>query len=75
MSAGPSSYPGESAADRIIREAMEDGEFDDLRGTGQPIPGRGTIDDELWWLRDWVKRNTQEDRAENGRQEGPPAPT
>ena len=35
---------------------MEDGAFDDLKGTGKPIPGRGTVDDELWWLRGWFKR-------------------
>ena len=47
----------ESHVDRIIREAMERGEFDDLPGTGQPIAGAGSKDDDLWWIRRWVRRN------------------
>ncbi|MGB7861634.1 MAG: DUF1992 domain-containing protein [Acidimicrobiia bacterium] len=47
----------ESNADRLIREAMESGEFDDLPGEGKPIPGRGTVDDPYWWVREWVRRN------------------
>ena len=47
----------ETYADRLIREAMEAGEFEDLAGTGQPIPGAGTVDDEMWWVRSWLKRN------------------
>jgi hypothetical protein len=47
----------EPHVDRIIREAMEAGNFDDLPGTGKPIPGAGTVDDDLWWVRDWVSRN------------------
>ena len=51
--------PGEfeTVADRMIREAMETGEFDDLPGLGKPIPGAGTIDDDLWWVRSWMERN------------------
>jgi hypothetical protein len=49
----------EPVAERIIREAIEAGEFDDLAGTGKPIPGRGTVDDELWWVRTWVERNRE----------------
>ena len=47
----------EMLADRLIREAMESGDFDDLPGAGRPLPGAGTADDEYCWLRDWVKRN------------------
>ncbi len=47
----------EKLVDRLVREAMESGEFDDLPGVGKPIPGAGTTDDEYWWFRDWVKRN------------------
>lgn len=56
MPIGP---PGEfeSNVDRIIREAMEEGEFDDLPGEGKPIPGAGAVDDEFWWLRKWLRRN------------------
>ncbi len=49
--------PFESHVDRLLREAMERGDFDDLPGKGKPIPGAGTKDDEYWWLRKWVKRN------------------
>ena len=49
--------PFEAHVDRLIREAMERGEFDDLPGVGKPIPGAGTKDDGYWWLREWVKRN------------------
>lgn len=47
----------EKLAERLIREAMESGQFDDLPGTGEPIPGVGTTDDDLWWVRSWVQRN------------------
>lgn len=45
--------------DRIIREAMERGEFTDLPGEGKPIPGAGQHDDDLWWVRNWLLRNSQ----------------
>lgn len=51
----------ESYADRLIREAMEAGRFDDLRGSGEPIPGAGTKDDDLWWVRSWIRRNRPPD--------------
>lgn len=54
--------PGESFetnVDRIIREAMERGEFEGLPGEGKPIPGAGTKDDDLWWVRKWFKRNVE----------------
>lgn len=47
----------EPLVDRIVREAMESGEFDDLPGTGKPLPGAGKVDDEMWWVRSWVERN------------------
>jgi hypothetical protein len=47
----------EPVAERIIREAIEAGEFDDLTGTGKPISGRGSVDDEMWWVRSWLERN------------------
>ncbi|HEX9847321.1 MAG TPA: DUF1992 domain-containing protein [Acidimicrobiia bacterium] len=49
--------PSETYVDRIIREAMEAGDFDDLPGEGKPIPGAGTARDDLWWVREWIKRN------------------
>ena len=45
--------------DEIIKKAQDDGAFDNLAGTGKPIPGAGKPDDELWWFRSWVKRNRQ----------------
>jgi hypothetical protein len=47
----------ESVVERRIREAMEAGEFDQLPGVGAPLPGAGTRDDALWWVRGWMKRN------------------
>lgn len=47
----------EGHVDRLIREAIERGEFEGLPGEGKPIPGVGTIDDDLWWVRRWARRN------------------
>jgi hypothetical protein len=47
----PPDVPFESWIDRQIRESMERGEFDDLPGTGKPIPGLDAPDDENWWLK------------------------
>lgn len=55
----------ESHVDRVIREAMERGEFEDLPGAGKPIPGAGTKDDELWWVRRWLRRNLRTDHSED----------
>jgi hypothetical protein len=46
----------ESRVDRLIREATARGEFEDLAGSGKPLPGAGTPDDELWWVRAWLAR-------------------
>lgn len=54
----------ETIADRMIREAMEAGDFDELPGTGTPIPGKGTMDDDMWWVRSWLDRNR--DSADQG---------
>jgi hypothetical protein len=56
--------PLEHRAERVIREAIEAGEFEDLPGVGKPIPGSGTVDDDLWWVRSWVRRNCQDDDDE-----------
>jgi len=48
----------ETYADRLVREAMEQGRFDDLPGSGKPLPGAGEHDDDLWWVRDWLRRNS-----------------
>lgn len=46
----------ESRIDRQIREAQERGEFDNLPGSGKPLPDRGQPYDENWWIKDWVRR-------------------
>jgi hypothetical protein len=40
--------------DQQISEAEERGAFDNLPGTGKPLPNRG--DDENAWLIDWIRR-------------------
>lgn len=49
--------PYETLPERLIREAIEAGQFEDLPGEGKPLPGAGMPDDDLWWVRNWLKRN------------------
>jgi DnaJ homologue, subfamily C, member 28, conserved domain len=49
-----SSY--ESWLDAQIRQAQERGDFDDLPGSGKPLPDRGETYDEDWWIKQWVRR-------------------
>ena len=46
----------ESRIDRMIREAQEQGEFDDLPGAGKPLSDHGREYDEDWWVNDWLRR-------------------
>jgi len=46
----------ETWADRQIREAQERGEFDDLPGLGKPIPDVDQPYDELWWVKQKMRR-------------------
>lgn len=46
----------ESLVEQQIRAAQERGEFDNLPGAGKPLPGKGQPDDELWWVRGYLKR-------------------
>ena len=46
----------ESSIDRQLREAAERGEFDNLTGSGKPLPGHGREYDEDWWVKDWLER-------------------
>jgi hypothetical protein len=41
---------------RQIHEAMARGEFDDLPGAGKPIPGLDKPHDELWWVKQKLRR-------------------
>lgn len=52
----PAGMPYESWVDRQIRAAQERGDFDNLPGAGKPIPGRGQPDDELWWVKSFIRR-------------------
>jgi hypothetical protein len=45
----------ESHIDRIIREASERGEFDNLPGSGKPLPLRHMGDPD-WWIKDLIAR-------------------
>jgi hypothetical protein len=46
----------ESWIDKQIRDGMERGEFDDLPGHGKPIAGLDKPRDELWWVKDKLRR-------------------
>ncbi|MEV4756929.1 DUF1992 domain-containing protein [Micromonospora sp. NPDC049559] len=46
----------ESRIERQIREAQERGEFDNLPGAGKPLPDRGELHDENWWIKEWIRR-------------------
>ena len=57
----------ESVADRQIREAMERGEFDDLPGTGEPLPDAGAQYDPAWWAKKWIERDRERQRLAEAR--------
>lgn len=46
----------ETWIDRQIREAQDRGEFDNLSGKGKPIEGLEKPHDEMWWVKDFMKR-------------------
>lgn len=46
----------ESIIDKQICEARERGAFDDLPGKGKPLPGANEPYDEMWWVKDFVRR-------------------
>ena len=46
----------ESFADQQIREAMEEGAFDNLPGKGQPIADLGREYDPDWWTKKLIER-------------------
>jgi len=46
----------ESFADRLIREAQERGEFDNLKGAGKPLPGLKGPPDPNWWVKGLIER-------------------
>jgi hypothetical protein len=42
--------------DRLIREAQERGEFDNLPGAGKPIPDLDKPHDPYWWVKKLLER-------------------
>jgi hypothetical protein len=52
----PPAVPFESWVDRQIREATERGAFENLPGAGKPLPGEEAPYDELWWVKDKLRR-------------------
>jgi hypothetical protein len=58
--------PGETLerlADRLIREAQEEGEFDRLAGKGKPLPLTGALE-EAWWIKEKLRREKLSDLPE-----------
>lgn len=52
----PRDVPFESWVDKQIREAQERGAFDDLPGAGEPIPDLDRPRDDLWWVKQKMRR-------------------
>jgi len=52
----PAGVSWETWIDRQIRQGMERGEFDGLPGHGKPIRDLDQPRDELWWVRDKLRR-------------------
>jgi hypothetical protein len=52
----PPGVTWETWIDRLIREARERGEFDNLPGTGKPIADIDRPRDEMWWVRQLLQR-------------------
>ncbi len=50
----------ERVAEKRIREAMDEGQFEDLPGLGKPIAGIDDPYDPLWWVKGWLHRLEQE---------------
>lgn len=53
----------ETRVERLIRTALEDGEFDDLPGAGRPLRGLDRPYDPAWWARAWIERQQRLDHA------------
>ncbi|WP_242344973.1 DnaJ family domain-containing protein [Anaeromyxobacter terrae] len=46
----------ESYAERLIREAQEEGAFERLSGAGKPLPLYGGALPEAWWIKEKLRR-------------------
>ncbi|MFI9051513.1 DUF1992 domain-containing protein [Streptomyces sp. NPDC053427] len=52
----PPGVPFESWVDKQIREATERGDFARLAGAGKPLPHLDQPYDELWWIKEKMRR-------------------
>lgn len=52
----PPGMTWETWIDRQIRQGMENGDFDNLPGHGQPLPDLDVTHDEMWWVRKKLRR-------------------
>jgi hypothetical protein len=52
----PTNVDFETWIDQQIREAESRGEFENLPGKGKPLALLDQPDDELWWVRGWLRR-------------------
>jgi hypothetical protein len=43
-------------AENRIRQAIEEGQFDNLPGLGKPIPDADEPYDPNWWVKQWIRR-------------------
>lgn len=59
----------ETWVERLIREAIEAGEFDNLPGAGEPLRDLIGSYEPTWWVRKWMEREgitAEELRAARG---------
>lgn len=52
----PPGVTWETWIDAQVRRGMEEGAFDDLPGHGKPLQGLDRPRDEMWWVRDKLRR-------------------
>jgi hypothetical protein len=52
----PAGVSFETWVDKQIRDAQNRGEFDNLPGAGKPIPDLGKAHDDMWWVKQKMRR-------------------
>jgi hypothetical protein len=57
----PSGQSWESWIEQQIREARQEGQFDQLPGAGKPLPDLTGVHDPLWWVKNLVRREQLSD--------------
>ncbi len=60
---GPHMPANETWFEKLMREADEAGEFDDLPGSGKPIADLDRPYDPAWWAKKWMQRETVAEAA------------